>query len=79
MTKPLGAYIAIGLHCWGRGATEAESLKNLEDKSRGWIVYEVGPGTTVSGMDGSLIYPSAGPAPRMVARRKGARGKVERF
>lgn len=69
----LWPFLAVGPNCWGRGKTEKEALqyakKNLprlctpRKDVACYRVYRVGPGSYVDDIDGSIIYPQAGPKP----------------
>ena len=60
--------IAIGNnHCWGKGNTLEDALKNASRPQK-WVAYICHADTTVSEMDGSLTW-TRGHAPRVIASR----------
>jgi hypothetical protein len=54
-------------HCWGKGDTLEEAIKNAS-RPTGYVAYVAKPDTTVSEMDGSLTW-TRGFQPKLVASR----------
>lgn len=73
----MSEYIAVGPLAWGRGITIDQAVRRMRSQiprvyvkpGYGYVVFEVGPDTTVGGL-GGLTYPAAGPAPKEVFRKK---------
>lgn len=62
--QPGRAYLVMGPHCWGRGASVAEAHKKAQSNrvriyegAKGWrfILYNVPEGAEIDGM-GSIVY-----------------------
>lgn len=56
-------------HCWGRGKTLSEAMKNAY-RPKHFVAYAAPKGTTVCEIDGSLNYPANSTVEPFVIERK---------